>query len=145
MLSKVASSTIFWVFGMTRPGDWTLVSRAIGEHSLRKWICVWRDMSNKQKKNSLRIKRDFFVNTKKRKKKEKPTKVESTLNHPPLFSAPGYKKLIRKEFQNVKKNLFVRVCVCVCVVTPSHGCWLGFVRREEKNLLSSPLPHLFCL
>ena len=23
----------FWVFGMTRPGDWTPVSRTIGEHS----------------------------------------------------------------------------------------------------------------
>ena len=25
----------FWVFSMTRPGDWTQVSRAIGEHSNR--------------------------------------------------------------------------------------------------------------
>ena len=33
MLSKEASSTIFGVFDMTRPGDWTQVSRAIGEHS----------------------------------------------------------------------------------------------------------------
>ena len=34
MLSvKEASSTIFKVFGMTRPGDWTQVSRVIGEHS----------------------------------------------------------------------------------------------------------------
>ena len=23
----------FWVFGMSRPGDWTLISRNIGEHS----------------------------------------------------------------------------------------------------------------
>ena len=28
-----ASSTIFKVFGITRPGDWTQVTRAIGEHS----------------------------------------------------------------------------------------------------------------
>ena len=28
-----ASSTIFWVFGMTRPGIESPVSQAIGEHS----------------------------------------------------------------------------------------------------------------
>ena len=33
MLSKVASSTIFWVFGMTRPGIRTQVSQAMGKHS----------------------------------------------------------------------------------------------------------------
>ena len=35
MLSKVVSSFIFKVFGMTRPWDWTQFSRAIGEHSNR--------------------------------------------------------------------------------------------------------------
>ena len=30
MLSKVAPSTIFWVFVMTQPGNWTQVSLAIG-------------------------------------------------------------------------------------------------------------------
>ena len=33
MLSNAASSTIFWVSGMTRPWDITLVSRPIGKHS----------------------------------------------------------------------------------------------------------------
>ena len=28
-----APSTIFWVFDVTPPRDWTLVSRTIGEHS----------------------------------------------------------------------------------------------------------------
>ena len=33
MLSKEAWSTIFWVFGMTRPRDWTQISRVIDERS----------------------------------------------------------------------------------------------------------------
>ena len=33
MLSKVASSTIFWVFGMNSTWDWTQVSQDFGEHS----------------------------------------------------------------------------------------------------------------
>ena len=33
MLSKEASSIIFWVFGMISTWDWTQVSRAIDEHS----------------------------------------------------------------------------------------------------------------
>ncbi len=33
MLSEDVSSTIFWVFGMTRPGIKLQISQAIGEHS----------------------------------------------------------------------------------------------------------------
>ena len=40
MLSKEASSMIFWVLGMTRPGIWTLVSWAISEHS-NHYASVW--------------------------------------------------------------------------------------------------------
>ena len=38
VLSKGASSTIIKVFGMTRPGDWTSVSRTIGKHYIYIYI-----------------------------------------------------------------------------------------------------------
>ena len=36
MLSKVASSTIFWVFGMTRPGIEPLSPRSLGKVKRKK-------------------------------------------------------------------------------------------------------------